>query len=204
MAESTLSVTQGSGLMLQTWSKTVGANTVHDQFVLPGEYPYATYWIQASNISIATANDHVLQIMAGASLNVRIRSITIEQNANATTAARATFELIRLSTAGTGGTAVTPAKADTADSAAGATGMTLPSAKGTETTSLRQTVLIMRQAISATQTQPEENILWTPSPNAKPIIIAAGTSNGIAIKSLNATAACTVNVTVEIVETSFV
>ena len=78
-----------------TWNRTIGANSIEDEYVLQGEQPLPSYTIQASTISIATANDHVLEIMAGASLNVRIRSILIEQVVNATAAALVSFALFR-------------------------------------------------------------------------------------------------------------
>lgn len=203
MAEAFINLTEGSGKKAHAWDRTIGANTVLDEFTLPGEYPLASYTVYFSNISIATANDHVLQIMAGSSLNVRIRRIWYEQNGNATTAARDEITLLRLTTAGTGGTTVTPAKLDNGDSAAGATAMTLPTAKGTEGTILRGSVLIMRQAIATTGTQPEEGILWEQHPGMKPWIIPAGTSNGIAIKHVTAIAGANVNGFVDFVETSF-
>jgi hypothetical protein len=204
MAEAIVQVTEGVGKKLHTWDRTIGANLIQDEFVLPGEFPYATYSVVAVNISAATINDHTLQIMAGASLPVRIRRITIEQSANATTAALQVYAVLRLTTAGTGGTAVTPRPFDTADAASGATAMTLPTAKGTEGVELMRNAIILRQAISATATQLDDMVEWTQKPGQKPIIIPAGTTNGIAIKNLVATAAATMIVNVEFVETNFV
>jgi hypothetical protein len=152
-------------------------------------------------VSLATVNDHLLQIMAGSSNYVRIRRIHIEQANNATAAAFGVIEIWRLTTAGTGGTAVTPAKFDTGDAAAGATAMTLPTAKGTEGTLLFRPVMLWRQAVSATTAQYDDVFEWTQHPGQKPIIIPAGTSNGIAIKSTTATASATVSMWVEFVET---
>jgi len=203
LAEGIVEVTAGSGTKLHSWSKTVGANTVHDEFTLPGEYPYASYFALAIAISCATADSHIIQLMAGSSLNVRIRRITWSQHANATTAALDAIQVWRLSTAGTGGVAVTPAKLDTADAASGATAMTLPTAKGTEVTQLTQEIVVMRQAILATSAQFDDSWEWYQKPGMKPIIIAAGTSNGIAFKHTTAIAAATANVTIEFVETNF-
>lgn len=205
MAESLVNVTEGAGKKLHTWQTTIGANNVEDEFVLPAEYPYPSYTAYYHNVSIATANDHLAQLMAGATLNVRIRRIRIEQNANATAAARADFQLLRLTTAGTGGTAVTPSKLDTADAAAGAAGIIIPGVKGTESTVIRDEVLIMRQAIATTQTQPEETIEWTwfPSTAIKSLKIPAGAANGIAIKNIVAIAGATVDITIEFVEQAF-
>ena len=195
-------ITEGAGKRLASSTYTENAQTVYDQKFIPGENYLATYTIDATNVSIATVNDHVVAFMAGASLNVRVRYIHIEQNASATAVARATFELLRLTTAGSGGSALTPAKHDTSDAASGCTAQTLPSSKGTESTILRDEVLIMRQALSATQTQPEEAILWQPDLRSKPYIIPAGAANGFAVKILNAIPGATVNIVVEFTETS--
>ena len=204
MAESIVQVTEGTGKKLHTWSRTVGANTVEDEAVFQAEYPLATYTAYGENLSGATANDHLVQLMAGASLYVRVRRILVQQNANATTVARAGFQLLRLTTAGTGGGAVTPAKADTADAAAGAAGMTLPTVKGTESTIYKTGLLIARQAYLATASQQElPYVLYEARPDAKPLIIPTGATNGIAIKSTSANAASTWNVWIEFVETSF-
>jgi hypothetical protein len=204
VADSTIAVTAGSGTNLHSWSKTISATTVHDEFTLPGEYPYASYVVIAENISVGTANDHVLQLMAGASLNVKVRRIYYEQLTNATTAAAASVGVYRLTTAGTGGSSVTPARFDNADSAAGATAMTLPSSKGTESTLLHRQAFIYRQAIGATTAQIDDRWEWVQLPNMKPIVIPAGTTNGIAIKTLSAVATATVNVHIEFVEQTFV
>lgn len=205
MAEAFVNVTEGSGKKLHGWDRTIGANTVIDEFVLPGEYPLASYTMTSggTTVSIATANDHLMQLMAGSTLNVRIRRIRITQHTNATTAAIGAIQVLRLTTAGTGGTSLTAAKMVTADAAAGATGMTLPSAKGTESTILTQESVNWRQT-APSGGGPNTIWEWDTDQDIEPVIIAAGTSNGIAVKSMNATAAATVNVTIWFVETSFV
>lgn len=202
MAEGIVEVTAGSGTKLHSWSRTVGANTVHDEFTLPGEFPYPSYSVLAAAISVATLNDHVLAIQAGASLNVRIRRIRIEQSGNATSATAGSLQVLRLTTAGSGGGAVTPAPYDTTDTA-GATARTLNSTKGTESTVLMQVAMVYRQAVSATTAQSDDFWEWTQHPGMKPIIIPAGTANGIAIKTITAVAGATINVIVEFIETSF-
>jgi hypothetical protein len=201
MPEGIVQVTEGSGKKLHTWQRTIGANSVEDEFILHGEYPYPTYGVQAEGISIATTNDHVLQLMAGSSLNVRIRRIYIEQSANATAAGTASMQILRLTTAGTGGGALTPAKFNTGDAAAGATAMTLPTAKGTESTVLRRFAMAVRSAATSGSEDYHE---WEQLPNAGPIVIPAGTTNGIAVKILNGIATTTsINVYIEFVETAF-
>lgn len=203
MAESYAEATSGSGLKWHSWTRSISGSTVHAGFTLPDEYPYASYVALYQTISIGTANDHIAQLMAGSSLNVRIRRIRIEQSNSAGTSTAATFQILRLTTAGTGGTAITPATLDTADSASGATAMSLPTAKGTESTVLDRQAIPMRQTVS-TLGGTEDSYEWIQLPNMKPIIIAAGTSNGIAIKSLTAIATATVNIHIGFVETAFV
>jgi hypothetical protein len=65
MSESIVQVTEGTGKKLHTNQRTIGANNVEDEYVIPGEYPLATYFVQANAVSIATAAAHVIQIMAG-------------------------------------------------------------------------------------------------------------------------------------------
>lgn len=196
MAETFVNVTEGSGKKLHAWDRIIGANTVLDEFMIPGEYPLATYTVYASNVSTATAASHTLQVMAGASLNLRIRRIrAVEITA---TAGTVRLEIVRLTTAGTGGTAVTARPFDTADAAAGAAGMTLPTVKGTEGVFLGSLVVGTYTAVGAAYWQE-----WRQSPNGKPIVIPAGTANGIALKA-SGLAATAVDVEIELVETSFV
>jgi len=205
MAEAFINLTEGSGKKAHGYDRSIGGNTVIDEFTLPGEFPYPSFEaVPLTSTSIATANDHVLQLMAGSSNNVRIRYMRFEQSTNATTAAVGIVEIWRLSSAGTGGTSVTPAKYDTADGAAGATAMTLPSAKGTESVLLKRFAMVYRQAVAVAQAQVDDAWERYQKPGQKPIIIPAGTSNGIAIKGVTAVAAATVIASIEFVETAFV
>jgi len=196
LAEASVAITAGSGTNLHTNTRTISATTMHEEFTLPGEYPYATYILYAAGISAATAASHVAQIMAGSSLNVRIRRITVQQLVAPTGAVR--LEIARLTSAGTGGGAITARPLDSADSAAGATGMQLPTVKGTEALIIGSLLPNMVSAVG-TATKWE----WTQRPNGKPIIIAAGTSNGIALKS-SGLATATVDWEIEFVETAYV
>lgn len=203
MAESTISMAEGTpGKKAHTWNKTVGGNSVEDEFVLPGEFPLAGYVVAPSGASAdTTANSHVLQIMAGSATKVRIRRIRIYEAVVHTTLAYFQYEIWRLTTAGTGGTAVTPRPLDTADAAAGATAMTLPTVKGTEGVQLDSMVLPMEAAVTAGA--PALKWEWTQHPGMPPIIIPAGTANGIAIKNVTAQAAGAVRCIVEFVETAY-
>lgn len=199
MAESIIQVNSGTGPKVHTNQRTIGANNVEDTVSIQGEHYLATYSVApTSTISVATSTDHLLQIMAGASLNVRIKRIVITQAAAATTATNAQIQIVRLTTAGTGGTSQTPAKYDNGDAAAGATAMTLPTAKGTEGTFLYAAAM---SYVSALPNAREWR--WEEHPGMKPIIIPAGTANGIAIRNGAAVAAGSVVVAVEFTETSF-
>ena len=206
MAESAILLTEGGGgKKSHTWQRAIGGVNVEDEFVLPGEFPYASYRVYSGIVSVATAADHILQIMAGSTLNLRIRRWRLKQHNFATAAALRELQLLRLTSAGTGGTVITPAKASTADAAASFTAMTLPTVKGTESTIVDGSPLLYQQAISTTVSgQTSETWEWQQQPGEEPLIIAAGVANGIAFKNIAATAAATVIITLWAVETAFV
>jgi hypothetical protein len=204
MAESYIQLpADSSGKKAHTFQRTIGSNTVEDEILIQGEPYLATYWIDATTVSTATANSHLLQIMAGASLRVYVRRITITQHVLATTAALSRIQIFRLSTAGTGGTAITPAPSDPADAASGATAMTLPTVKGTETTNVMTTTAMFLQALPATASGLQVLDLDFTRNRQKSLVIAAGTANGIAVKLLLAIAAGGVTINAEIAEANF-
>jgi len=84
--------------------------------------------------------------------------------------------LRRLTTAGTGGSQYIPEKMDPADSASGFTVMTRPTVKGTEGS------VILRGQMDAVQQFPLD--INFEQALGKPLTIAAGTANGIALKNL--------------------
>jgi hypothetical protein len=143
--------------------------------------------------------------MAGSSNRLRIRRIELSQVTLATTAGINSFAIYRLTTAGTGGTSITPQLVDPADSAAGATAMTLPSAKGTEGALLWAGSAVLTQTVGASPSL-ENQLLCIDFDGLrrKPIHVASGTSNGIALKNLTARAAATCLVTVWFDESSFI
>lgn len=208
MAESFINQTEGSGKKAHTFQRVIGGNTVEDQVTLLGEHYLATYNVvtAAAGTSAATAASHILQIMAGASLNVFVRWIKVYQLAPATAAAIDALELVRLTTAGTGGTVVTPAALDTADSASGATAMTLPTVKGTEGTFIERATVQWTQTVATQSGGQMSQLLATfdfDGFHEKGLRIPSGAANGIALKNPTARAAATVIVVAKIVETNF-
>jgi len=178
MAESFVEVSEGTGTKLHSHQRVIGANTVEDEVVILGEPYLASYIARTDSISTTTADSHVLQVMAGASLKLRIRRIFIGQSGSTTADTNTRIAVVRLTTAGTGGTAITPGPVDTADAASGATAMTLPTSKGTEGTILAYLPIGMTAGMISVDNQIE----WSQLPQHKPIIVPAGTSNGIALK----------------------
>lgn len=202
MAESLVQVApDSSGKKLHTWSYTVGANTVEDEFMVPGRFPYPTYSVLGPTVSNATATDHLLCLNAGASLRLHVTRIRIEQSGNATTATSASFSILRTTTTNpTGGTAVTPVAFDPADPAAGAVGRTLPTVKGTETSEFIRTIILFRQAVATTGAQMDDSFEWVASSWSKAIIVPVGNTNGLVIKNNSGVAGATCNVYMEFVE----
>lgn len=207
MAESVVQVNSGTGPKLHTFNRTIGANSVEDEVVVQGEPYLAEYRATtgATYISCATADSHLVQIMAGATLNVYVRRIRIYQHAVATTAAFGTAQVHRLSTAGTGGTVFAAQGLDTTDAACGASIMTLPTAKGAEGGSLEQEEAIFMQTMGASN-GPVRALLYDfdfTRIRQKSIRIPAGLTNGICVKQRTAIAAATAAIVVEFTEANF-
>ncbi len=179
---------------------TENSNSVQDEKFIPGETYLPTYTAVASQVSWATTASHAIQIMAGAALNVRIRRIRVSEHSVPAAISANEMQLVRVTTAGSGGTAITPRPFDTSDAAAGATAQTLPSSKGTEGAILWSEDLALGTGTVITQTRIFE---WFQVDENKPIIIPAGTTNGLVLKIIAGVASATCNITVEFVETSF-
>jgi len=209
MAESIVQVTEGSGKKLHTFQRTIGANSVEDEVMIVGEQYLASYICRANSaVSIASAaanSNHILQLMAGASLNVYVRSIRVYQSALATTATLGRFELLRLTTAGTGGGGGAVGLLDPADSAAGAVGMTLPTTNGTEGTLVgAERSAILKQTVAAGDIGQLIVAEWVfDTLRSKGLKIAAGTANGIVIKNMVGIAAATVWAEIVLTEANF-
>lgn len=178
-----------------------GSVTV-EQYVQQVAEPYLAAYVVTMNVAIstATANSHLIQIMAGASLRVGIRRILVTQSGNGTTQQNI-WEIRRVTTAGTGGTSYTPAVLDPADSASGATAMSLPSSKGTESTLIHVQNVLTHATAANLDLNPVLDVDFTRD-RTKALWIAAGTSNGIVLKNATASASTTVLVTVYLVESA--
>lgn len=192
MPESFINQTEGSGKKARTFQRVIGANTVEEQYVIIGQPAIAAYTCSGAAALLTTAASHIMQLMAGASLHVYIHRIQAYQLVLETAATIVQWDLFRLSSAGTGGTALTPAQLDTADAASGAAGMTLPTAKGTETTKLYSGTSQCIQTVPTGGVGLAPLILdWDFDKllRGKLPRIAAGTSNGIALKQVTGAAA---------------
>lgn len=200
-----IAVTPGSGAKLATGpTYTENANVVQDEKVVLGEQYVASYLVTTAPTSTATANSHLLQIMAGASLKVRIRRIEMHQYGLATAATIMDTRLIRLTSAGTGGTGLGVPQADPADAAAGATAMTLPTVKGTEGSILFINRPYMMQTIAASAQLNQPILVWDfDRLHSKPLIIAAGAANGVVVKNVDSVPAAQVTILVWLDEAAF-
>jgi len=191
MAEAFVNVTEGSGKKLRAYDRSIGGNTVLEEGMFLAEQNMASFTCSpVAGVSIATANDHTFELMAGASLNLYLRRIEVYQLVAATTAAFCQFIVYRITTAGTGGTVQTVTALDNADTA-GATVMTLPTVKGTETFRIWNGTCVVTQTVPVAGGPTKLADIYF-DPKSKVNRVPAGTANGIALKCITAVAAATV------------
>lgn len=201
MPEATVLVPDTGTKKAHFYQRTIGANDVLDEFVLPGEFPYASYFVQAVGATFAAAADQIITLNAGASLPVRVRRITIEQAALAGAVNSLPIDIIRITAVTpSGGTAITPRPHDSADAAAGAVSQANPTTKGT----VGVTLFRRRIPLVAAQPTGAPIVIWEESPLTKPILIPTGATNGIAVAAVAGIATATCDITIEFVETNFV
>jgi|GEM_PF-3526577 hypothetical protein len=207
MPESLIALTPGSGAKnARTFSRSILSNTVEEQAFFLAEPNMAAYEFDSAAISAATAASHMLQIMAGGSLNLYIRWIAIWQLGLATAAAIDEIDIFRLTTAGTGGGGVVAAPIDTSDAAAGAAGMTLPTVKGTEGVLVHRFSIQWTQTIAAQSGGRESSLIGFvdfEKLRGKALRVPLGATNGIAVKNVTARAAATAFVIAAIGEAPF-
>ena len=162
-----------------------------------------TYSAMATSQTTAATNPHLLQVMAGASLNLRVKRIRVKQIGNATTGGRYVLGIFRLTSAGTGGGAITPAPFRASDGASGAAAMSSPSSKGSEGSQLMETSVVLRQGVATAGSPTDDFWEWVPQPGEEPIFIPAGAANGIAVKGDTSVAGSTLDVLIEFTEAAY-
>src|SRR6266487_339299 len=105
-----IQVNSGGGPKVATGATyTEAANTVQDWKRMVGETYPLSYTLWADPVSTATSLGHLLEIMAGPSLKLRLRRIEVWTDTAATAAALMSAAPYRIITAGTGGTNINPA-----------------------------------------------------------------------------------------------
>jgi hypothetical protein len=179
---------------------TEGGNVLQDEKVILGEQYLASYVVAASGLSTGAAT-HLMQVMSGATLKLQIRRILVYQLAMATAVTMGDFIVSRLTTAGTGGTVITPVLHDPADPASGATAMTIPTVLGTTGSTLWRGTGLLQQTLGASAQFAQPLIdLDLDRLHMKPWVVAAGVTNGIAIRNVGAYAGATLAVVTQFTE----
>ena len=167
---------------------------------------HPTYTVTTAAVLCSPANSHLIELMAGDTNTLYLRRIALDQVANAATATpgkRLRFSLYSLDTAGTGGTVYTPEPMDPSDDVADATAMTLPSVKGEEGVGGTGGLVwggaadVRNPVVGSTGHLLDWR--WGEDGLSKCPIIPPGTSNGLAIKNLDADTSATVIIVVEFV-----
>ncbi len=189
MAGSHVQITNGTGPYLATGPNYTEASTsVQDQKVNIGLPYLAAYNVNnnATTVNAAAGGAHLIQLMAGASLNVYVKRLRVFQlGTTVSAAAILQMAIVRLVSAGSGSLAVTPSPLDPADPAAGATSILLPSTHGTEAAFVSFRVAPVWLTIP-TAANSSLMVEWYWGDDwFKCLKIAAGTANGIALKTLN-------------------
>lgn len=206
MSDSSIQVTEGAGVRLQTDTRSIGGNTVHAEYALPGMSAFPIYYCApAAFSSTATANAHLIQIMAGASKPVYIARIAGYLRVAATATSVAQFSLLRLTTAGTGGTGPgTISPLDSTDGAVGATTrFNLTASKGTTGAVLDEVQATVPNALSTSLLDLAVFKFDYTDGRRKMPRIPAGTSNGIAVSIADAIAGGSLFVVAHIIELSY-
>lgn len=121
-----------TGKKLRTYEKTVGANTVHEQYVLIAGFP--TYYYQSASSSAVGPVVHFdLFNASGSGITVKVRKLFLQQTYVAQTGTAATFTVDRTSAVGTGGSSITGIPSDSVDGniSASVTSRSLPTGGAT-------------------------------------------------------------------------
>jgi hypothetical protein len=135
VAESYVQVAPDStGKKLRTNETTIGANVVHEQYVMAAGFP-TYYYLSGLHTAVGSATAHFIDVFnaSGSGTIIKIRKLFIQQSFVVQTGTGAQIDIFRTSTVCTGGTVITPVKADTSDATlhANVTARSLPTGGGT-------------------------------------------------------------------------
>lgn len=200
MSDSALGIATGTDAYLHSQQRTVGGTAVEEQVVRPSFPTDATYSVLADDISTASPNSHLLQVMADGTNYCRLLRLTIVPTDDAPASdALFKFQVLRLTTAGTGGAAINDAPYDDGDSYGGDM-RSLPTAAGTEGQLLLKGYMSMDSAPAG-----RDNVawVWEPSKWGKPITFGPDATDGIVVKVENAVASAAVLLIAEIAVTTY-
>ena len=205
-ADSYIAFDEGTARKWDFWQRSISSNTVEQLRAVIAE-PYLPPYGLVNTAAVLTtnANTHLMQMMGSTLNRSLIKRLRLYQAAAATTTTTVHLQLLRLTTPGTGGTSYTPNPFDPSDPATTVVGMTLPSANGAESVVLWQGSAILHAAadIANLESRCVLDVDWR-DPQVKGPIIAAGTSNGLALKLLTACAVSTVVTDIEFTEAFWV
>jgi hypothetical protein len=196
-------VNDGTGSKVSFVQRSKSSNTVNETEVslslpyIPG-YRLTT----PSPVSLATASSHLMQFLGSAINRDLLRFIEVTQVGNAAASKQVEFELLRLTTAGTGGTSITPNPSDLVDPATSARGMTLPSAKGTESSLMGKKAgpILTTAATAGHERVVRFTFPETGDNSTKPVTTASGATTGWVLKNVQSDATCTVLISAEFQE----
>lgn len=201
MSISSIGVTEGTDKYLHTNSRSIGGTARQEQATFPAQSPNATFSVVADDVSVATANDHILQIMADGTNYSRLVGFTLEPTDDVPAADDILkVSLYRVTTAGTGGSSIGEGSYDDSESYSGDI-QSIPSSKGTEGSLLWTGYLPVDSAYAGVNGQ--RMLRWEPKPSAKPIVFGPDTTDGLVWKVIDAVASCAVCINAEFITTSY-
>lgn len=177
---------------LHSSSRSYGGTTKEDQYTHLADPARVTYAAFAQAVSIATSAAHAIFIQADGTNYTKIWGIDV-QEVGLPSASLANFLVIRTTTAGSGGTSVSGFPMDGADTSPyGGTIQTLPTAKGTEGSTLFGYRLPLAAANPLTL---DNKWSWRADANQKPITIGTAATGGICLKIVTGITSATVDLT---------
>lgn len=158
-----------TGKKVHTRQRVIGANTVEEQWFLPGSERVSTAKIAVSTfrtpgLAVTPHNLFTLENLAAnpATFLVGVRRLTIQMVATAATAALTTYRMWRTTTVPTGGTVMTKTSRDSADAL-------------NANVNARMAVSADAVATAITYALPATNPMWQQS---QPVMLTSGVWNG--------------------------